>query len=97
MQADLTAMVERITDERSFLGFLHTLAMDRAAEVREEAVNPSSPYGPGARGWENTTIEGFLDAAVAGATAQRQAGVRVLSTNPWQRCAEILLTGKYYE
>ena len=97
MEADLEAIVERITDETSFLGFIHTLAMDRAAEVSEEAVNPSPPYGPGARGWENTTIESFLAAAVEGTIAQRKAAVRELATNPWQRCAEILLTGKYYE
>ena len=87
-----------VTDEGSFIAFLELLAEDRADEVAKESVNPSSPYGPGANGWENGSIETFLERASAWA----QDSINGLTTyekptNPWTRCAQILLMGKHYE
>ena len=87
-------IASRVQDERSFLEFLEALAGDRQNEVKNEKVKPTSPYGPGANGWENGTIEAFLDAAAAwgkATTGRNPAG------NAWQRCAQILSAGKFYE
>lgn len=85
-------VLEAVHDEASFVAFLDALAADRKDEVRKEKANPSSPSGPGANGWENGTIEAFLEAAVAWA-----GSYPIRSANPWRRCAEILYMGKTYE
>ncbi|WP_434575667.1 DUF7660 family protein [Pseudomonas sp. Z3-6] len=49
-------------------------------------------------GWENGSIDTFLDAAAAWATASsRSSPVSASRSNVWQRCAAILLAGKFYE
>ena len=96
---DLDKILEAVCDEDSFLIFLNALARDRADEVKKEAAEPSNPYGPGANGWQNGTIEAFLDAASA--WGEDWKGRRPLhvegATNPWKRCAKIVYAGKHYE
>ena len=93
MPSDPFAVLELVHDEESFLRFLNALAEDRADEAAKDRQNPSSPYGPGANGWENVTIESFLSAAVRWAREGNQSH----SGNTWRRCAEILYAGKIYE
>ena len=89
---------DQVTDERSFIDFMFWLAADREDEVEKEAVNPSSPYGSGANGWENGTIEAFLGAAAAwGDSSINGLPLYDAPDNPWTRCAHILLMGKIYE
>ena len=57
--------LESVADAASFLAFARLLAEDRVNEVRMEAASPSQPYGPGANGWENSTIKAFLEAAIS--------------------------------
>lgn len=94
MQDDIFNIASRVQDEKSFLEFLEALAADRQDGVNEEKVKPTSPYAPAAKGWENGSIEAFLDAASAWgkATAGRNE-----TGNVWQRCAQILSAGKFYE
>lgn len=90
--------LEKVVDEETFLQFLHALAVDRADEVTKEQEHPSSPYGPGANGWENGSIEDFLFAAVR--WADDSGGAPMMppkATNPWRRCADIIYCGKIYE
>lgn len=93
-------VLQAVCDEDSFLRFLLALAADREDSLAKEAEQPSSPYGPDANGWENTTIDRFLFAAVQWARAT-EGGVPLTgykpSSNPWRRCAEILLGGKGHE
>ena len=98
MQPDLQAKLDAVCDEQTFIEFVAALAADREDEVAKEKVKPSSPYGPGANGWENGTIEGFLDAAAAWATASED-GLEFYQKpdNPWKRCADIIYMGKIYE
>ncbi len=98
MPEDPFNALERVVDERTFIEFLRALAADRKDETAKEREQPSSPYGPSPNGWENGTIENFLHAASAWATASIN-GLPSLprSTNPWRRCAEILYAGKIYE
>lgn len=98
MPADLHALADGVTDESSLIEFLSALAGDREDELTKEANNPSSPYGPGANGWENGSIEAFLGAASAWAEGSKN-GMPYYTppTNPWTRMAQILHMGKIYE
>jgi hypothetical protein len=90
--------LESVSDPTSFLAFSRLLAEDRADEVRKEAANPSPPYGPGANGWENGTIEAFLIAALSWADSTDFGLSQGLAPdNPWKRFAVFLYCGKIYE
>ena len=98
MAIDLHALADAVDDEQSFLGFLAALAADWHEERDIEAVKPSSPYGPGALGWENGTVGAVLEAAVSWGEASI-AGLPLYEepANSWRRAAHILLAGKFYE
>lgn len=94
----LHLLVDQVYDEKTFLIFLKALMDDRIDEVEKEKISPSSPYGAGANGWQNDTIEGFLEAAIAWAEdSKRGIGEAESETNAWKRCALILYMGKMYE
>ncbi|WP_203226135.1 MULTISPECIES: hypothetical protein [Pseudomonas] len=98
MPIDLHELLERVSDEESFIRFIEALGSDFASERLQEETSPSSPYGPGALGWENGSVDSFLDAAASWATAStRRSLIDVAVLNVWQRCAAILLAGKFYE
>ncbi|WP_088347461.1 MULTISPECIES: hypothetical protein [Rhodomicrobium] len=100
MKADLNQTAELVVDEASFLRFLKALADDWNDEEAKERGQPSHPYGPGANGWENGTIGNFLEAAAAWANASPAEASRIVETaagTVWQRVAQILLAGKFYE
>ena len=100
MSQDPSELLESVCDEETFVQFLLALAADREDSVAKEMANPSSQFGPDANGWENTTIERFLLAAVRWARASTEGlplANYMPSSNPWRRCAEILCVGKSYE
>lgn len=101
MSINLDELLKTVDDEQSFIGFIEALGMDFVEERLLEETSPSSPYGPGALGWENGSIDTFLDAAAAWATASSPSSpsspVSASRSNVWQRCAAILLAGKFYE
>lgn len=87
-----------VHDEETFLAFLLALSLDRKDEVRKGKNKLSCPYGPGANGWENGTIEDFLEAAHAGGTATLGSmDTADHEYNIWRHAASILYSGKYYE
>lgn len=93
---DLDELLERVNDEQSFIAFIQALGADFALE--RTMNEPLSPYGLGALGWENGSVDAFFEAAGAWAIdSSRQVGADVASANVWQRCASILLAGKFYE
>ena len=97
MPEDLKSRLDAVHDEDTFIAFVSALASDRAAEVKKEKESPSSPYGPGANGWENGTIEAFLESAAAWAEDWKASPQYRPPANPWKRCAEILYSGRGYE
>ena len=97
MDDNLQSKLDAVCDEDSFVAFVVALSADRADEVQKEKKSLSSPYGAGANGWENGSIEAFLDAASAWADDWKKSPQYRSPTNPWKRCAEILYAGKYYE
>jgi len=85
---------DSVHDEASFLSFVATLAADR----REAAKVPDAGFGA-PRGWQNHTVDDFLDAALAWAhdsSFGRTQGLDV-DASVWRRIAVFLHAGKIYE
>jgi len=89
---DLMDICETVSDEASFIEFLEHLRSDFLDSRDKEARKPSSPYTADANGWENTTIDAFLEASVAWANDTQDSTI-----NPWEKAAKIILAGKVYE
>jgi|SRR5471030_1174403 len=95
---NLNELLDRVNDESSFLEFASALAADRVESREKERTSPSAPYGAGVNGWENTSIEDFLEGAVAWGEASKLGITQGLSpSNPWLRFATFLYCGKIYE
>lgn len=90
---ELHKLLETVNSKRSFLAFVDALRQDRVDELEKEKVRKSSPYGPGANGWENGTIEGFLDAmhSYGGDSSE------IKEAPNWRTFALLLMAGKMYE
>lgn len=87
-----------VHDEETFLQFLLALRDDREASRMMEQASPSSRFEPDAKGWENTTIERFLETAVRWARDSMNGNpFYERPQNPWRRCADILFAAKGYE
>lgn len=98
MSADLHFLLESVTDENSFLAFARALVADRLDAKAKEAETPSCRYGSGANGWENGTIEEFLESAISWAQATNVGLTQGLDrSNPWKRFGVFLYCGKIYE
>lgn len=98
MEHDLHKIAESVVDEKSFLAFIQAMAEDFEDECEKEEKNPSSPYSHGANGWENGSIDTMLGAAAAwGRSTGMNEANNTSQINPWRRCADILLAGKFYE
>ena len=98
MNTDLIKKLEQVSNRDSFFVFVKALIEDRKDETAKELITPSSPYGPGANGWENGTIEAFLDAALAWAEVTKMGQSQELSGEPsWKAFAVFLYCGKIHE
>jgi hypothetical protein len=74
------------------------LSKDRTQAVEAERLQAGSSYGVDAGGWENTTIESYLAAAVAWAKDADGDSMAGLSDEPsWKSFATFLYVGKLYE
>jgi hypothetical protein len=82
-------LLNAVLDQHSFLVFVKALTPDRLDEVEKGRVSPSSPYGPGANGWENHTIGDFLESATAWAEDSNFGQDQRLSDNPWRRLRSV--------
>jgi len=95
---ELHEQADEVYDQRTLLEFVAALIADRDDEVAKEVRTPSSPYGAGANGWENGTIEAFLDAGRRWAESTNFGETQGLSgANPWRQFASFLCCGKIYE
>lgn len=83
---DLYELAEQVEDSRSFLTFAQALMVDRQTNAQS------------GEGWENVSIEAFLEAAIAWAH-DSHFGVRqgLDPGNPWKQFAAFLYCGKIYE
>lgn len=95
---NLEKTLEQVSDKQSFLTFIKALIKDRREEIAKERNNPSSQYGPGANGWENKTIETFLEACVACMEDDKSENTSDKNLeNLWKTFATFLYSGKSYE
>jgi hypothetical protein len=91
---DRFKFLENVDGPESFLKFVQALRDDRLADVGQ----PTGPFGRGASGWENDTIEDFLDAALSWARATEMGATQgLVDSSPWKRCAAFLYCGKIME
>ncbi|MGL4422434.1 MAG: DUF7660 family protein [Gemmataceae bacterium] len=98
MKAESPLDPNTVTDREAFLRFVRALMEDRQASVAAEKIVPSSPYAPAVGGWENVTIEAFLEAALAWAEATEMGENQGLPAGPsWRAFAAFLYCGKVYE
>jgi len=94
---DLTDYLEKVKDQKTFIEFAKALQEDKKDENKKEKESPSDPYSHGRNGWENTTIEGYLESAIAWAE-DSDFGNRVdKKKNLWKKFAMFLYGGKIYE
>lgn len=86
---------DTVHDRASFPQFAEWLQEDRhEAEANERSDTERYKWGR-ANGWQNSSIAGFLESAIAGAEAQRDWGS---APNPsWKDLAVFLYLGKIYE
>ena len=96
-KGELHEKLEEVIDRDSFLAFVKALIVDREAEVAIEKDYPSSPSGAGANGWENGTIERYLEAAVRWAEDSRGQPLELPEEPSWKAFATFLYCGKIYE
>ena len=97
MAANPTPDPKTVNDEESFLAFVRALEADRRLAAKGE---PDDLHGYGAaRGWQNSTIEQFLESALAWAEDSRFGRSQGLAddASTWQRLAVFLYAGKIYE
>ena len=89
---------EAVHDRESFFTFVAALTADRRASAAADGITLSSPYGPESGGWENVTIESFLEAALSWAEATGMGESQGLPAAPtWRGFAAFLYCGKIYE
>ncbi len=93
----LESYLDKVVDEKSFLEFARALQADKEDEDHREKENPSSPYAHGLNGWENTTIDGFLESAIAWAEDSKFGQAIEPNANPWKKFALFLYGGMIYE
>lgn len=94
---DLNKKLEEVEDQATFLIFVKALHQERCEDLKLEKQNPSSLYGPTHKGWENTTIEAFLEAAIAWAEDTDFGNSQNIKQNDWYKLASFLYCGKIYE
>ncbi len=91
---ELYELLEKVDVPESFLEFVRMLQADRLAEVGRQ----TDDFGRGANGWENHTIEDFLEAAVRwGEDSDMGANQGIENASVWKKCATFLYCGKIYE
>ena len=91
---ELHEALDRVDGPTSFIEFVEHLIADR----QEEQDDQVDMFGRGPNGWENHSIEDFLEAAVRWAKDSRFGRDQGLeSVSPWKQFAEFLYCGKIYE
>ena len=94
MEIELHKLIENVNDEKSFLIFVQALIQDRSIEDPESIDH----CGRGSQGWENHSIQSFLEAGHAWAEATNIGESQGMGKeSPWKRFAAFLYCGKIYE
>lgn len=86
--------LELVSDESTFIAFVEALADNRRSGKDGEV----DKFGRSENGWENHSIEDFLEAGLAWAQSSNFGSTQDLaSASPWKKFAAFLYCGKIYE
>ncbi len=91
---DLHEKLEHVHDRESFFDFVKALIEDRVEKAKDES---RFPHGGQPGGWENSTIEHYLESALAWAQDSRNLPTGMPSEPSWHGFATFLYCGKIYE
>ena len=91
---ELDERLEQVDGPKTFVTFVRQLIADRKEDVSQRA----DTFGRGVHGWENDSIEDFLEAGLAWAE-DSNFGVKqgLERESPWKQFASFLYCGKIYE
>ena len=90
-------LLENVVDKSTFLIFAKGLLKDRLDNLSLENSN-SNKYSPTRGGWENITIENFLESTIHWAEDSDFGSTQGLNEdNLWKKFATFLYCGKIYE
>jgi len=91
---NLSDELEKVRDRETFFDFVRALIEDRIEKATGEDRNS---YGGQPGGWENTTIESYLDAALHWAQDSLNKPTGMQTEPSWREFATFLYCGKIYE
>ena len=91
---DLDDLLDNVKDRESFLVFVRALIHDRQDELEKKNENSRSACRAGANGWENGTIESYLDAAAAWMEDWMGREHELPEESSWRSFARFLYAGK---
>ena len=94
---ELNDLLEKVEDEKSFLIFVKALLNERLEDIELERKNLSNPFNSSHKGWENLSIENFLEASIAWADDSNFGKSKNITENLWYKFAVFLYCGKIYE
>lgn len=92
--SDLHDRLDKVRDRESFFDFVQALIEDRIEKAKEEQ---RYPHGGQPDGWENATIENYLEAALRWAQDSQNLASGMSSEASWHGFATFLYCGKIYE
>ena len=93
---DAFSLLEQVHDRTSFIKFVEVLIEDRKKATKLEKGDPKTYQMGGANDWQNSTIEGYLESALA--CIEDNYPQRDLMNEPsWRSLANFLYAGKIYE
>lgn len=87
---------DAVHNKASFIRFVEALIEDRQRAEELERADPARYRMGGANNWQNGSISSFLEAALAGALAQKDWGNDQAGPS-WRDLAVLLYLGKIYE
>ena len=89
---DPSDLASTVATRADFARFVRALLADWEASAAAEAQAPSAPWSAASGGWENPTLDRFLEALAAYADAQPLA-----EPPSWRSFAALLAAAKVYE
>ncbi len=88
---EIIDFLNQVIDRETFILFVRKLLEDRKTAQQIEVKNEESNKYGNASGWENQTIESYLDGAVSWLEDSERNDIS------WKLMAEFLYCGKIYE
>jgi len=94
---ELVKLLEEVNDQESFMTFSRALLADKIDKNSKDDKKKYSPYCSDWNGWENSTIEDFLESSIAWAEDSNFGENIEEIESTWKKFALFLYCGKIYE